>query len=100
VTRDPGLQPERVALSWSRTALAYFGICALFVHSADDAAGSDVALILLIALAAVVVTASAVWRRRVVTSGSRTAAAPSVVLVQGIAVGITMTGVGALLLAL
>lgn len=61
---DPGLQPQRTALAWSRTAIALFVVAVLSIRGGverDDRLGSLVGIVLLLAAAGGLSCAH--WRR-------------------------------------
>ncbi|HMN84139.1 MAG TPA: DUF202 domain-containing protein [Burkholderiaceae bacterium] len=62
---DPGLQPQRTALAWSRTALALFINAVVILRAGavhDDRPITTLGILLLIASAAT--AACGTWRRR------------------------------------
>jgi uncharacterized membrane protein YidH (DUF202 family) len=65
VTGDPGLQPERAALAWSRTALVFLGVGALVVLAATDLTSRGKAVGILVAVAILTVIFAALRRQRV-----------------------------------
>jgi uncharacterized membrane protein YidH (DUF202 family) len=72
VTRDPGLQPERTALAWRRTALAMLVNGALLVRAASEARSPALWTVSLLVVAA----ACGIWgigwhRRSVLAVGGR-----------------------------
>lgn len=97
MVRDPGLQPERTALAWSRTALAML-VNALILLRAGIVGGQAVlAGIGLLLLAAAGLTQSvARARRRTLTGPLPLDAAPASALI-GIAAGTALCSCGALL---
>lgn len=71
MNRDPGLQPERTALAWRRTALSMFVNGALLVRAAAEAGSPALwAASVLIVLASATVYVVGRYRRRALTSGS------------------------------
>lgn len=71
MNRDPGLQPERTALAWRRTALSMFVNGALLVRAAAEAGSPALwTASLLVLLASATVFAVGSHRRRALTSGS------------------------------
>lgn len=60
---DPGLQPERTALSWRRTALAALVIAALMLRQAASVGTQIAAVAPLVGVAVLVVLAFACYRR-------------------------------------
>lgn len=69
--RDPGLQPERTALAWRRTALSMFVNGALLVRAAAEAGSPALwTASLLVLLASATVFAVGSHRRRTLTSGA------------------------------
>lgn len=62
--RDPGLQPERTALAWRRTALAIFVNGALLVRAAVEAQSPLLAVVSVLILASALATAAVGSHRR------------------------------------
>jgi uncharacterized membrane protein YidH (DUF202 family) len=79
--RDPGVQPERTALAWSRTGLAVLAN-ALLVLRAGSSSGSTPILMLGVLLlgAAGGAFACGAWRRRRLVSGTPPNAPPALVI--------------------
>jgi uncharacterized membrane protein YidH (DUF202 family) len=87
--RDPGLQAERTALAWSRTALAVFvnALLALRTGWANDETSITVlGLALLMAAAGAALCGG--WRRRHLLSGRQSIAPPAIVITG--AAGVTL----------
>lgn len=62
-TRDRGLQAERTALSWQRTALSTIGIAALSLHQAAERGWGVATIPALFASCTMLVMAGASYRR-------------------------------------
>lgn len=60
---DPGLQPERTALSWRRTALAALVLAALMLRQAASVGTNAAAIAPLVGVGVLVVLAFAGYRR-------------------------------------
>lgn len=91
--RDPGLQPERTALSWNRTALAVAVNAALVLRAGlISEAGLFIAVGVLLLLAAIAATAYSSIRKRQLVRDSAHPADPvtSSSLALMLAAGITL----------
>jgi len=85
VPRDPGLQPERTALAWSRTGLAVLVNALLVVRAGIGHGAVGVSLMGALLLGgAVVLMAAGAWRGRALR-GDWPVAAPPEPLVLGLA---------------
>jgi hypothetical protein len=75
---DPGLAPQRTALAWSRTALAFAGVAALLLRDAL-VRGDPVSLTgaVLAAAGTLLVARTALVRRHELTAGRAAGAAQS-----------------------
>ncbi|RKS77830.1 uncharacterized membrane protein YidH (DUF202 family) [Motilibacter peucedani] len=96
MSSDPGLQPERTTLAWSRTALSVCGcvLGMLRLATPDDLASRAVGGSLALAGAVVLLAA----RRRVGELRRARPGAPSPAVVLCLAVGLAGAGAGALVL--
>ena len=102
MTVDPGLQPQRTALAWTRTGLAVF-VNAFLVLRLGEQAGQPLttALGIVLLLAAAGVIGIGLWRRRVLErtpapTGPPAALTGTIVLVVWLA---CVSGVGAMVVA-
>lgn len=97
-TVDPGLQAERTAMAWQRTALGVGAVGALLVHHAGGVSAKAVPGLLGLAVALVLLVAA---ERRYVTTVRRVRAGhptASPALVRGVTVTALMLAVSALVL--
>ena len=87
VARDPGLQPQRTALAWSRTGLAVF-VNALIVLRAGLASeqATIVALGVLLLVAAGLSVVCGTWRVRHLAEAGSQSAPPWLLIVATVAV--------------
>lgn len=93
--RDPGLQPERTALAWNRTALALAANAILIVRhgiQADDTAALLGGMVLGGLAGALTLVGG--LRRRQLTGDLAWAPAPRLVLLAALAVGLAVLGGG------
>ena len=83
---DPGLQPQRTALAWSRTSLAVF-INALLALRTGAQLGRTfvVALGIVLLFAAAGIVACGAWRQRCLAH-SHAPSAPSVWMIRGVVI--------------
>ena len=79
--RDPGLQPERTELAWSRTALGIAVVAALVVRA--GIMGNDQALLaagVLVAVLSGTVMCAGYWRRRGLAQNPPRSSPPALML--------------------
>jgi len=93
--RDPGLQAERTALAWNRTALAMLANGLLTLRAGVQTGEVELLGFGLLMLALAAAGAATGWiRRRQLATGS--AAAPAVWLMAGTAAAVLVAALGAL----
>jgi uncharacterized membrane protein YidH (DUF202 family) len=92
--RDPGVQPERTALAWSRTGLALLANAMLVLRAGWTSESTPIVILGVLLLAACgAAFACGAWRRHRLVSG-QTPLAPPALVIQAAAIVMLVAGLG------